>query len=107
MEFVVYFVLKYFSKQLFTHGSVAGAGIALTLAFAPLFKIYSSIFIMWLRSSAAWRKENLRYQQIHCYQPTRHTISRFEACASLVICSFNAVEFSESLLVFIGYNLVD
>ena len=36
-----------FSKQLLTlNGSAGGAGIAVTTAFAPLFKIYSNIFIM-------------------------------------------------------------
>jgi hypothetical protein len=61
---------------------------------------------MWLRPLL--HGENLRYQQIHFIINPRHTISRFENIASLVIYSFNAVEsFSESLLVFIGYNLVD
>jgi hypothetical protein len=60
---------------------------------------------MWLRS-AAWRKFAIPANPL--FINPRHTISRFENIASLVIYSFNAVEsFSESLLVFIGYNLVD
>jgi hypothetical protein len=93
-------MLKYFSKQLFTLiGSVVGAGIEVTMALhlCYVFQYFHHGFVPLLHDG----KENLMPLNplLSAHAPYD---SIFEACASLVICSFNAVVIlSESLSVFI------